>query len=40
MSGGVFGVSRNLDTLLKNAGIFEKGCSPLRRTRKARTLAG
>ena len=35
-----FSVSKNFDTLLKNASIFEKGCSPLRRTRKARTLAG
>ena len=37
---GIFCVSRDFDTLLKNAGIFERGCSPLRRTRKARTLVG
>ena len=33
-------VSKNFDTLLKNASIFSRGCSPLRRTRKARTLVG
>src|SRR5699024_456665 len=27
-------------TLLKNASIFERGCSPPQRTRKARTFAG
>ena len=33
-----FSVSKNFDTLLKNAGIFSRGCRPLRALAFARTL--
>ena len=35
----VFSVSKNFDTLLKNASIFSRGCRPLRALAFARTLA-
>ena len=38
-SPGGFSVSKNFDTLLKNAGIFSRGCRPLRALAFARTLA-
>ena len=34
----VFSVSKNFDTLLKNASIFSRGCRPLRALAFARTL--